>query len=198
MLRVRLLQRPGLAPLSFDLAAGECLAVLGPSGSGKSLLLRALADLDPNQGEVTLENQSRNAMPAPAWRRQVTYLSAESGWWDETVGAHFSRWRDAQPAVAELGLPADCDGWPVARLSSGERQRLALVRALVQTPRIYLLDEPTAALDEAAGAAVERLMAARFAAGAAALWVTHDKAQARRMATRCLRLERGQAEVGQL
>ena len=198
MLTVRLLRRPGLEPVSFDLAAGQCLAVLGPSGSGKSLLLRALADLDPNQGEVALESRNRDTLAAPVWRRQVTYLAAESGWWDESVGAHFSRWQDARPTVEALGLPVDCDRWPVARLSSGERQRLALVRALVQAPRVYLLDEPTAALDEDAGAAVESVVADRLAAGAAALWVTHDKAQARRIATRCLRLDKGCAEEGPL
>src|SRR5688572_27341809 len=61
LLSVRDLRRLGLEPVSFDLAAGECVAVTGPSGSGKTLLLRAIADLDPNQGRVELGGQRREA-----------------------------------------------------------------------------------------------------------------------------------------
>jgi phosphate-transporting ATPase len=82
---------------------------------------------------------------------------------------------------------------PIARLSTGERQRLGLIRALVHHPRILLLDEPTAALDPDATALVENLLAERFAQGTSALWVSHDAAQAKRMAQRCLMIERGQA-----
>ncbi len=163
----------------------------GPSGAGKSLLLRALADLDPNDGELSLDGERREAMPAPHWRRRVTYLPAEPGWWAETVGAHFADWAAAEPLVEALGLPAASRDWPVSRLSTGERQRLALVRALVQRPRVLLLDEPTAGLDETARDAVETLIATRLAEGAAALWVTHDAGQARRLARRCLRVEGG-------
>jgi phosphate-transporting ATPase len=191
LLSVRGLARPGLQPLSFDLAGGECLAVRGPSGAGKSLLLRALADLDPNEGELSLDGQRREAMPAPHWRRLVTYLPAEPGWWAETVGTHFADWPAAEPLVEALGLPAASRDWPVSRLSTGERQRLALARALVQQPRVLLLDEPTAGLDEETRTAVEALIAARLAEGAAALWVTHDAEQARRLARRCLTVEDG-------
>jgi len=59
MLAVRNLTRPGLEPTSFELAAGECVALRGPSGAGKTLLLRALADLDPNEGEVALDGTPR-------------------------------------------------------------------------------------------------------------------------------------------
>ena len=71
MLVVRGLRRPGLEPVSFELADGECLALRGPSGAGKSLLLRALSDLDPNKGEASLDGQAREAMAAPQWRRAV-------------------------------------------------------------------------------------------------------------------------------
>ncbi len=107
------------------------------------------------------------------------------------MGAHFADWSAAEPLVEALGLPAACRDWPVARLSTGERQRLALVRALVQRPQVLLLDEPTGGLDETARDAVEALIAGRLAEGAAALWVTHDAEQARRLAKRCLRVEGG-------
>ena len=191
MLSVRALERQGLAPCSFEIAAGDCVALVGPSGSGKTLLLRAIADLDPNQGEVALDGAVRGAMPAPGWRRQVAYVPAEAGWWADRVGEHFADWAAAEPLVERLGLPADCRDWPVQRLSTGERQRLALARALALDPRVLLLDEPTSGLDEAATDAVEALVAERLAAGAAALWVSHDRAQAKRVARRRLEIAGG-------
>src|SRR3546814_3694122 len=77
MLTVRNLSRSGLEPTSFELAAGECIALRGPSGSGKTLLLRALADLDLNEGEVLLDDTPRSRIPAPRWRRRVGYVAAE-------------------------------------------------------------------------------------------------------------------------
>src|SRR3954463_11815254 len=129
--------------VSFDLQDGECVALQGPSGVGKTVLLRALADLDPNEGTVKLDGMLREAMPAPAWRRRVTYLAAEPGWWSDTVQEHFASWDNALPLVQRLGLPDDCRPWPIQRLSTGERQRLGLVRALMLRSRVLLLDEPT-------------------------------------------------------
>ena len=79
MLRVVDLIRPGLGPISLHVDAGECVSVAGPSGAGKSLLLRTIADFDPAGGEVTLDGAVREAMPAPAWRRQVMYVATEPG-----------------------------------------------------------------------------------------------------------------------
>ncbi len=186
MLSVSALARPELEPVSFELADGECIAIGGASGSGKTLLLRAIADLDPNDGAVRLDGAAREAMPAPEWRRQVVYVAAEPGWWRDTVGGHFADWAAARDLVAATGLPDDCHAWPIARLSTGERQRLGLVRALALEPRVLLLDEPTSGLDDAATEAVEGLIRARLAAGASALWVTHDAQQGRRLARRAL------------
>lgn len=194
MLSVKNLERPGIGPLSFELGDGECLAVRGASGSGKSLLLRALADLDPNRGDVRLDGQSRESVSAPEWRRRVTYLPAEPGWWAETVGAHFEDWQAARPLVEAMGLPTEARDWPVLRLSTGERQRLGLVRVLLLNPRVLLLDEPTSGLDPEATDAVETLLAERLRQGAAVLWVTHDRQQARRVAERVLEVRDGQVE----
>ena len=198
LLSVRDLRRLHLAA-SFDLAAGECVVLRGPSGAGKTQLLRALADLDPNEGTVLLDGTPREAVPAPLWRGRVVYLAAEPGWWADTVGEHFPDWRAAAFLAERLGLPAACGTWPVQQLSTGERQRLALVRALVSVPppgpRVLLLDEPTAGLDEAAKAAAEALVAERRAAtGLGVLWVTHDAAQARRVARRWLLVRDGLLE----
>ena len=191
MLSVRGLRRGGLLPVSFDLAEGECVAVRGPSGSGKTLLLRAIADLDPNAGAVVLDGEAREAVPAYLWRRRVAYVPAESGWWAERVAQHFADWSAALPLLGPLALPTACRDWPVLRLSTGERQRLALIRALALRPRVLLLDEPTSGLDADATAAVERIIADRLGAGAGALWVTHDAAQAARVASRRLVVEAG-------
>ncbi len=191
MLAVLNLTRPGLAPASFSLDRGECVAVRGPSGAGKSLLLRAIADLDPNWGEVSLDGQPREQMSAPQWRRRVGYLPAEPGWWADLVGDHFADWNTARPLVERLGLPDEARAWPLTRPSTGERLRLALVRALLALPQVLLLDEPTAALDPVGAAAVEGLIAERVAGGLAVLWVTHDAAQAGRVARRILVVEGG-------
>lgn len=183
MLTVTGLKRLHLS-VSFDLQDGECVALQGPSGVGKTLLLRSIADLDPSEGTVKLDETLRELMPAPAWRKRVTYLAAEPGWWSDTVQEHFTNWDDALPLVERLGLPADCGPWPIQRLSTGERQRLGLVRALMLRSRVLLLDEPTSALDSASAAAVESLIAERVANGTSVIWSTHDNAQARRVGSR--------------
>src|SRR5277367_7113165 len=88
-LRMRRLRTAFAGPFELDLEAGSCAAITGPSGSGKSLFLRMIADLDPNEGEVWLGESERGAMSGPEWRRQVTYVAAESGWWADTVIEHF-------------------------------------------------------------------------------------------------------------
>jgi putative ABC transport system ATP-binding protein len=197
LLSVRDLRRLHLAA-SFDLHTGECVVLRGASGSGKTQLLRAIADLDPNEGTVLLDGTPRRTVAGPAWRRLVAYVAAEPGWWADTVGGHFADWAAAAPLVERLGLPAACGAWPIQRLSTGERQRIALVRALASGrppgPRVFLLDEPTAGLDGIAAAAVEALIAERRAAGAGVVWVTHDAVQAERVGRRWILMRDGRAE----
>lgn len=169
------------------------MTVLGSSGSGKSLLLRAIADLDPNQGEVMLNGRSREAIPAPQWRRQVVYVSSESGWWSDNIADYFPSWEEVIPWIEALQLPAAIQTRAVPHLSTGERQRLALARALVLHPRVLLLDEPTSGLDSGATSAVEQILKERLRMGTSILWVTHDSEQARRVAKRGLLIEKGHA-----
>ena len=84
LLRVEHLRIGELPPLSFEVADGECLAVEGPSGAGKTRVLRAIADLDPAPGQVFLDGAERNEMTGPEWRALVRYCSAEPAWWTET------------------------------------------------------------------------------------------------------------------
>jgi ABC-type iron transport system FetAB ATPase subunit len=189
-LSVRGLRSALAGPFDLELAAGGAAAVSGPSGSGKSLFLRMVADLDPNSGEVALDGAPRSGMAAPAWRRRAPYVAAESGWWRDTVAEHFApERRAAAQALAErFGLADDLMAGPVLRLSTGERQRLAIIRALVLDPPLLLLDEPTAPLDPEATGRVEAELRARLAGGMSLIVVTHDAAQADRLGARHYRM----------
>jgi ABC-type iron transport system FetAB ATPase subunit len=193
LLSVRDLRSPFGGPFTFDVRAGECVAIQGPSGAGKSVLLRMLADLDPHDGAALLDGRPAASMPAPDWRAAVVYQAAEPAWWDATAGAHFTAAdRDFIAAtLAALGLSTRLLDTEIERLSTGERQRLALVRSLARRPRVLLLDEPTAALDPDAVARVEALLGDCLARGMAVLIVTHAGEQARRLAHRVFRLEQG-------
>lgn len=189
-LRIASLGSALAGPFDLSVAASECVAITGPSGSGKSLFLRMIADLDPSEGEVWLDGQERSAFPAPEWRRRVVYNAAEPGWWSDDVVAHFPgpAASAARALAPSLGLGADLLEGSVARLSTGERQRLALIRALALASPVLLLDEPTGALDERAAALVESVLRQRLATGAAILMVTHNPEQARRLGHRRLRM----------
>ncbi len=99
--------------LDSGISAGRrrvsCLA--RPLGAGKSLLLRALVDLDPNEGRVTLDGQDRRAMPAGSWRRAIAYLPAESGWWASDVASHMDDRERAQALLAKVRWPRRPWGW---------------------------------------------------------------------------------------
>ncbi|MDE2517449.1 MAG: ATP-binding cassette domain-containing protein [Rhodospirillales bacterium] len=181
---------PLAGPFDLTLAAGEAIAISGPSGAGKSLFLRMLADLDPNQGGVWLNGVARSAIPAPEWRRRVAYLPADSGWWRPDIAGHFAPGQRAEAAAlaARLLLDAALLEAPVARLSTGERSRLALIRALLGAPAVLLADEPTGALDPAATAAVEALLGERREAGLGLILVSHDPAQGDRLGARRRRI----------
>ena len=194
MLHVRELEFLDWGPLSFSVAAGECLGLSGDSGSGKSLLLRAVADLDPHGGEVSLAERSCSAMPASEWRRHVGMLPAESRWWFDTVRPHFPE--QATVEFGEFGFEGgDVLEWEVRRLSVGERQRLALARLLAHGPEALLLDEPTANLDPRSTELVEGVVSRyREANSAPVVWVAHDATQLERVATRRLVLKNKRLE----
>lgn len=180
-LQARALRGAHSGPFDLDLAPGRCTVLSGPSGIGKSLLLRMLADLDPNQGRVSLAGVDRESLPASTWRRLVTYLAAESGWWEDDVAAHFGDLDAVRPLLPQVNLDPALLQAQVMQLSTGERQRLALLRAVVQNPRFLLLDEPTAALDPDSREAVEQLLRGLQAHGTGLLLVSHDAEQARRL-----------------
>lgn len=191
MLKVDHLERTGLQSINLDVPSGTCIAIRGQSGAGKSLLLRAIADLDPNTGHVSLDGKDRNDFTPHDWRHDVCYVPAESGWWLDQVGQHFEYPDIAAAYLIRLGFPDDAMCWRVDRLSTGERQRMALLRAMIQGPKVLLLDEPTSALDPEATAKVENLIHEKVEGGASVIMVTHDKDQAARMSSERYLIEQG-------
>ncbi len=180
----------GLGPISLAVGLGECVGITGPSGAGKTRFLRLIADLDPHSGNVILDGSSQNQISGPEWRRQVGLLPPDSQWWHDLVGEHFPQ--AYAPPLARLGLAEDCLNWAVGRLSSGEKQRLALLRLLANRPRVLLLDEPTANLDPTNVSRVEALLAEYRENGhTACLWVSHDPEQLERVSDRQLMMDNG-------
>jgi putative ABC transport system ATP-binding protein len=190
--------------LSFDVNGGRCVGVVGPSGVGKTLLLRALARLDPlMEGEIRLDGRAAERWPAPEYRSRVMFVHQRPVLLEGTVEdnlravfalhAHRARAYDAERAVdllGRLGRGPEMLERRVEDLSGGERQGVALARALLCDPEILLLDEPTASLDAASVRLVEDLLAHWRGEGGrrACLWVSHDPEQIARVADERLRL----------
>ena len=114
-------------------------------------------------------------MPAPEWRRRVALLPAEPRFWSATVAGHFPAGSPSLPReLASLGLDARVRDADPARLSTGERARLALLRLLARSPEVLLLDEPTANLDAGSrGLVIRRIERFRKDRRAAVVWVSH-------------------------
>jgi putative spermidine/putrescine transport system ATP-binding protein len=177
---------PGLAQVNLQVAPGERLVLLGPSGEGKTSLLRAIAGLSPIAGgHVTIGELDATALPPEA--RSAVYLHQQP-----VLFPHLSvrenvafpllvrgvpmaeRARVVRPLLERLGLDALADRAPHA-LSGGQRHRVALARALAARPRVLLLDEPLSALDPVLRADVrDAIREAHAGSDAALVLVTHD------------------------
>lgn len=190
MLTLQQLSYSHCGPIDLLVSDGACVGIYGESGCGKSLMLRAIADLDEHQGRVLLDQLPAEQVDAPHWRQQVALLSAESQWWFDSVGEHFQR-LDEQ-AAGLLGFRSEVADWQVSRLSSGEKQRLALLRLLQHEPRVLLLDEPTANLDRDNTRMVENMVSEYIHRHkACALWVSHDVQQLERVCDEIYQLRQG-------
>ncbi len=194
LLRVEGLRHDGLQAAAFELKPGDIALISGPSGSGKTRLLRAVADLDAHEGDVWLDQRHYLSFAPSEWRRKVGFLPSESHWWRRDPKSHFNTPPDVE-GLARLKLEPATLTRPIAQLSTGERQRLALLRLLENEPEVLLLDEPTGSLDASSETRVEaevkRYLKAR---GAAAIWVSHDEAQGQRLATKRFTMAAGRLE----
>ena len=198
MLSVRDVSLIHLGPVQLQVGAGQSCSISGRSGSGKSLLLRALADLDPHDGEIILDGVNQTAVPGPVWRRQIGYLGPASVFWENTVQQHFAAFD--QPLLLahlnSLGLDEKILPRPVNQLSSGEKQRLSLIRLLLDHPKALLLDEPCSHLDPETTRQAEALISDyQQRHHCPILWVSHDPAQRKRVASRHYFLAHGQLQV---
>ena len=183
----------GNGPYSIDVGPGECVGLTGRSGVGKTQLLRAVADVIAHGGDCFLDGNSCSSVFPPDWRKMVAMLPAESFWWYDTVGSHFDPEKGLSQydeLLGKLGFSQDVMGWQISRLSTGERQRLALIRTLITEPKVLLLDEPTSALDKKMVDVVEEVLSETFSLHrVVCLWVSHDLEQLSRVAGRVLRVE---------
>ncbi len=193
--------------VSFELHAAETLGILGPSGSGKSSLLRLLNRLDePTSGTVFIEGVDYRSIAPRELRRKVGLVMQRPYLFSGTVednlrfGPQQRGEQVSSEAIAallsETGLPGYATR-DVAKLSGGEAQRVSLARALANSPSVLLLDEPTSALDDASKGSIETLVRTIVNdKKLGCVLVTHDRLQADRMASRILRMETGRAPAG--
>ena len=193
--------------LSLQVAAGETVAVLGPSGTGKSTLLKMIAGLEPlDGGSVWFDGV--DVTRTPPERRSFALMfqdfalfphlnvqdNVAFGLVEQRVPRAAAR-RQAQDMLARFGLASHA-AHKVTTLSGGEQQRVALARALITAPRLLLLDEPFSALDAELRSSLREDFRERIAqAGIATVLVTHDEAEARAMAQRGFRLVAGRLQV---
>jgi len=193
-----------LTDVSCEIARGAT-AIVGPSGAGKSSLLRLLNRLgDPAEGTIRFRGSDVRTLDVLWLRRDVALVPQLPALLAGTVednlryAAELARRRvDAPDVLRRSGLDESFSQREATRLSVGEQQRVMLARALSQQPSVLLLDEPTSALDPDSRETVERTISElRRDSGLSLILVTHDAAQAERLADRSLRLDGGRVLVG--
>lgn len=182
-------QRTRLAPLSFAIASGERLAIVGQSGSGKSTLLQIFLGFCAYQGDIFINNQNFNTINSTQFRHQIAYLSQQTMLLPMSIADNLrlpnptasddKLWQIlAQVGLKPLikALPNQLDtqlGERGSGLSGGQQRRLAIAQLLLQDAQLWLLDEPTEHLDSETAAEINALLQ-QVTRGKTVLWVTHD------------------------
>ncbi len=176
-------------PYSFSVHAHDIIGFSGASGVGKTQMLRALVESILYEGTILYNGNPPEFYTPSQWRQLVALVPAEAQWWRESVAEHFPHTVSADlvtTLIDELGFEPEILSWKIERLSTGERQRLALARALCLNPAVVLLDEPCSALDSQATTRVEKILDKyRSRPDTALIWVSHDSEQLKRMANCC-------------
>jgi putative ABC transport system ATP-binding protein len=193
-----------LDDVTCHIGSGVATALVGASGAGKSTLLRLLNRLEePVAGVVRLHGEPLPSLDVLALRRRVGLVGQQPVLLTETVLEDLRVGRpdltevQAASLLERVHLPAAMLTRGIDGLSGGEAQRVCLARALAVGPEVLLLDEPTSALDAASALVVERTIQDLVAGGMTAVLVSHDSAQARRIADQAIVLDTGRlAEQG--
>jgi ABC-type phosphate transport system ATPase subunit len=187
-----------LHDVSLEIPEGAT-ALLGPSGSGKSSLLRRRNRLaDPDQGAVSFEGRDVRELDVLDLRRRAVLVPQLPAPLPGTAADNVcfgpslcGRDPDVERCLTRAGLDSSYAERDASELSVGEQQRVMLARALALDPDVLLLDEPTSALDETARDGVEQTLAELAEGGVAMVLVTHDRAQAERIAAQVVELRDG-------
>lgn len=196
---------PALAGVDLDVTEGEIVLLQGPNGAGKTTVLRACAGLVPiTDGEAEVLGVDLRA-DRRAVRGRVGLLGHTGGLYPElTIADNLDFWTraargrptDARAAMARLGLDGRLADVEVDKLSAGQRKRAALAVLVARRPRLWLLDEPHAALDREGRDLVDSLMVEAVDAGATVLFVSHELDRATDIAHRSIDLAGGTARSG--
>ncbi len=195
-----------LNDISFELFRGDRVAIVGSSGAGKTSLLRLLNRLsEPSAGSIYLENQHYPQIPLPQLRQQITLVPQESKLLGMTVQEALAyplilrglprsqRLQRLSHWIEQLHIPSEWLERTEVQLSMGERQLVAIARALVIQPKILLLDEPTSALDVGRASHLLQVLTQLATSGQTTiLMVNHQLELAQLFCTRVLHLQNGQ------
>jgi putative ABC transport system ATP-binding protein len=178
-----------LGPIDLEVPADGPVVIAGPSGSGKSTLLRLLDRLSvPTQGEVRFRGTPLDDLDPLELRRRVAMVFQRPVLLPGTVADNV---READPTLdgagvaallERVGLDPALAAQDAIDLSGGEAQRMGIARALATRPEVVLFDEPTSALDAASAARIEEVALDLQRHGTSVIWVSHDGAQAERLA----------------
>lgn len=190
-----------LSDISFEVRKGEYLSLSGPSGGGKSTLLKIIATLlSPTNGDILFQQRPQHYYPITEYRQLVSYCFQQPTLFGETVqdnlafpylirGKEFVR-TEAENFLTKVDLSTEFLAKPITELSGGERQRVALIRNLLFQPEILLLDEVTVGLDEDSKRIVQQLVRSVHQAGVTIIQVSHDEEDVAQ-ANRKIRLAKG-------
>jgi putative ABC transport system ATP-binding protein len=195
-----------LAGISFEALRGEITAIIGPSGSGKSSLIRLINRLeDPSAGRVLLDGEDISSADPLALRRRVGMVPQKPFMFEGTVLDNLQRpflYRNTPPPAGESEetvralelsrLSPELLGRDARSLSGGEQQRVSMARALIGRPQVLLLDEPTSALDRPTSDRLAATLHEICRSGQlAVVMVTHDLRLSERVADHLIYMERG-------
>ncbi|HFI0463289.1 TPA: ATP-binding cassette domain-containing protein [Streptococcus suis] len=191
-----------LQDINFHVNKGDYISIVGPSGSGKSTLLKLASDLiSPTSGKISFEGKDYDTYAPEMLRQKIAYIFQTPYLFGQTVKDNVyypyqvRHLRPDQDRIEQLFHQMEMSpsylGQDIRKLSGGEKQRIALIRSLLLTPDILLLDEVTSALDSENTLIVERVIQEIHQEGTTILWVTHNLDQSRKYANRLMTVEGG-------